>query len=398
MVVARGSNPTIRVRSSSSFAIVMFVAVLMSGVTNHDCIAQPINNTPKAEQPNSSEPDQLILGLRDDSYEARELAAFQLLRMGDKAIPALEKAAHTGDIDLAHNAIRLLGELAQDPNKPPGSDALASLRRLQNNPFSVSGNLSKRVLDAVEFQQSELAKLELQQIGVEIGILEFQILLKASDLHIGMKIGETFRGKLKDLDRMQWLRDMEYVEVRGGAINGEILPNISKLNGLQQLKLTEIHLEPKDLLELRTTKRLEVLDLVYVNISDDWIDTMASLPITGTLRLFGTQVSEEGAEKLRSMMPDIEIVYGKGGFLGVSVLTSSTGTGVSIRTITSGGAAETAGLFPGDTIHSINNVPLKKFEDLRKELSHFGPGEKVEIVFERAGNRETISVPLGKQR
>lgn len=79
-----------------------------------------------------------------------------------------------------------------------------------------------------------------------------------------------------------------------------------------------------------------------------------------------------------------------------TTLMPSNGT-TTIETMETGSAAERGSLQPGDTIQSINTVPVK--HDLHKLIETVQPlaNQKTEIVFERAGKETTRKIIIGER-
>jgi putative serine protease PepD len=83
--------------------------------------------------------------------------------------------------------------------------------------------------------------------------------------------------------------------------------------------------------------------------------------------------------------------------LGVTVATGTTETGetrVVLQDVTPGGPAETAGLRPGDTILKIGDTNVTQADALIAAVRSHRPGESVEVTYERAGARKTVTVRL----
>ncbi len=70
--------------------------------------------------------------------------------------------------------------------------------------------------------------------------------------------------------------------------------------------------------------------------------------------------------------------------------------GVRVGELTSGGAAEAAGLHPGDVLLSVGGIPVNALR-LRGVLAQVGAGETVEVVVLRAGERIRASVTLDER-
>lgn len=71
-----------------------------------------------------------------------------------------------------------------------------------------------------------------------------------------------------------------------------------------------------------------------------------------------------------------------------------SGTGAIIREVTSGSPAQKAGLRMGDTITSINDVPVRLDSDVVDQVGKYAPGQSVQVAYEvgeeRVAKRENI--------
>jgi putative serine protease PepD len=89
------------------------------------------------------------------------------------------------------------------------------------------------------------------------------------------------------------------------------------------------------------------------------------------------------------------------GLLGASVgdaasATNSTTVGAVISDVSSGGAAEKAGLQKGDVITNFNNVPITGATDLTAQVRALAAGAKAEVTYVRDGKSMTVDVTLGE--
>lgn len=78
------------------------------------------------------------------------------------------------------------------------------------------------------------------------------------------------------------------------------------------------------------------------------------------------------------------------GVLGVSGSTRDGQVGVLVEEVTSGGAAEAAGLQSGDRILTVNGAPVTTFDELAGLVQSNFSGDTVELVVERDGQSEPI--------
>jgi putative serine protease PepD len=83
--------------------------------------------------------------------------------------------------------------------------------------------------------------------------------------------------------------------------------------------------------------------------------------------------------------------------LGVSIadVTTSSGAGqVLVQSVASGGPAQKAGLTSGDIIVEIAGTKITDTDSLIATVRAHKPGEKVSVVYERNGKRQTVDVQL----
>ncbi|MEY9854179.1 putative serine protease PepD [Leifsonia sp. EB41] len=88
------------------------------------------------------------------------------------------------------------------------------------------------------------------------------------------------------------------------------------------------------------------------------------------------------------------------GLLGASVGDASadskaTTVGASIKSVTSGGAAASAGLQAGDIVVNFNGLPITDATDLTAQVRALPAGAKADVTYIRGGQSKTTSVTLG---
>jgi putative serine protease PepD len=87
------------------------------------------------------------------------------------------------------------------------------------------------------------------------------------------------------------------------------------------------------------------------------------------------------------------------GLLGATVKDATSDTsdtvGAEINEVTGGGAAETAGLKPGDVITKFNDVPITSSADLTAQVRSLAAGSSTNVTYVRDGKSATVDVKLG---
>jgi putative serine protease PepD len=83
-------------------------------------------------------------------------------------------------------------------------------------------------------------------------------------------------------------------------------------------------------------------------------------------------------------------------YLGVASSDAPAG-GAQVGQVVRGGPADKAGLRAGDRIVQLGGEPIHNSDDLSAFVNSHQPGEKVQVVVERGGQRRTLTVTLGTQ-
>jgi putative serine protease PepD len=80
--------------------------------------------------------------------------------------------------------------------------------------------------------------------------------------------------------------------------------------------------------------------------------------------------------------------------LGVSVKTAATG-GVTVSSVSTGSAADSAGLKAGDVITAVDGTNVATAEKLRAMIAGHKPGDSITLTISRGGSTKTITATLG---
>jgi putative serine protease PepD len=84
-------------------------------------------------------------------------------------------------------------------------------------------------------------------------------------------------------------------------------------------------------------------------------------------------------------------------YLGVSTSDTATGSGATIATVIQGGPADRAGLRQGDRIVKVGGQDITDSDDVATGISGRRPGDQVEMIVVRSGDKRTVKVTLGTQ-
>jgi putative serine protease PepD len=88
------------------------------------------------------------------------------------------------------------------------------------------------------------------------------------------------------------------------------------------------------------------------------------------------------------------------GLLGATVKDATSDTsdtvGAEIGEVTGGGAAETAGIRPGDVVTAFNDLPITSATDLTAQVRALAAGTTTSLTYTRDGSSHTVDVKLGE--
>jgi serine protease Do len=94
---------------------------------------------------------------------------------------------------------------------------------------------------------------------------------------------------------------------------------------------------------------------------------------------------------------DLKSPAGNRAFLGVTSLKPESGPdGAKIGEVSSGSAAEKAGLKQGDLITKVDDITVDGPESLSDAIGRYKPEDKVSITFKRDGKEQKVTATLGK--
>ncbi len=342
--------------------------------------------TAKEDEPKPAVPEILswISDLGSNDYSKRQLATLNLSKQKSEAIPFVIQAIHDATGEKADRLFQFLSSVASDPYSDSGKLAFDSLNELAWSRTTGKSIRAEKILQVIGADQRDAALDLLEACKAPLRERELQVMSSKFFVRNPLVIDRRFTGNAADLACLKWLTDVEFARLEGPQIDRELLKQVIQLPHLKKLQLVETLLTADDLVVLRDAPDLDLLEFVYSPIGDEAVEILTSLPVWGNVYLFGTKLTQIGQQSLKSRLDGIELFMSRGGFLGVQAL----GNSAIISAVVPGGAAQIAGLIPGDKMLSVNGVPIHLFDDLRKQLANFADGEKVTIEFERVERQQ----------
>lgn len=324
--------------------------------------------------------------LQSDSYASRRLA-YQLLEPHPEiAIKYVREAMDRVDQDAAILLVRLLSEWSVHPDEGYGVGAFNALQEIAKGGVSTKSSLAVNAISSLSIAQAVETENRLIQLNAKIGRETVQIVTSSRMDQYILRLDDSFRGTAEDLTCVRWLQDTQMVRLDGNRIDRSWLEKIVTIPNLRILQIRHASITNEDINVLRSIKSLETLEIIYTPIDDLAIESLGKLPLWGTMRLFGTKISEEGIDRLKTVLEGATIIHGRGGFLGIG----STVVGLDITQVTPDSAAEKGGIRIGDRILSVEGKSLSNFNQLRDELAKFAPGDRIIVEVERIDRMQDL--------
>ncbi len=329
--------------------------------------------------------------LSHPSYRARQLARWRLEQTPTATLRQIEQTVLKLDQNGAAQLIDIASSLAIHSDTHISLEAHAILERLANDASSI-GHLANNTLRAIADLQESQATEALIYAGAYIGAVDFSYngRLGAVDDYRALRIDASFRETEEMIERIRFLKSVEAISLSGPAIDTKYFKALSELTQLKVIKLKGVTLTADDLKLFENFQSLEHLGLNYMQVDDSIVPQLLELPISQSMRLYGTKITEVGEQLLRKQFDGIEIYRGNGGFLGVSTDAANA----IVKSVTNQSAAEVAGIQVDDQLTHVDGVPINSFAELRRELGKHSASERIEVQLKRGNMELTVSVDL----
>jgi putative serine protease PepD len=128
-----------------------------------------------------------------------------------------------------------------------------------------------------------------------------------------------------------------------------------------------------------------------VNADGEVVGINTAIAPPGQAQNVGFAISIDAA---KSVIADLRLGREvRAAFLGVA--TEEAATGVRVEEVTSGSAADDAGLERGDVIIAVGDTAIDSPEDLGAAVRRLDPGDTVELRIQRDGSARTVTATLG---
>jgi hypothetical protein len=273
--------------------------------------------------------DACIKQLASPQFAQREDAARQLVRAGRAALPPLDAAIASGDLEVATRSVEIVREMMDADDEELTAAARRFLERLAEQDASSVARLAESALEFQLVGMAQAARERLETCGAVIRDLD----PLGGGRGLKIEFSTAWRGTLDDWRQLPLLRGVGMVSVHGVKLDESAVAVLGRL---------------------RSVRRLD---------------------------LFGTGIDEPQVKALRAKLADTDIDVRKGGKLGVGC--DVLGGPCVITLVQPGSAADRAGIMAGDQVVAADGQPVGSFDDLTAKLADHGPGDAVKLTVVR---------------
>lgn len=347
-----------------------------------------------AKQPTEKQIKNWVAELGANEFLVRKAATEALVDAGAPAIDPLVAALGDASFEVVSRGVHILREFALSGEEPLEKAAEAALEKLTdaNNPPLVSR--ANATLETLVEVREDRAITVLMSAGAQ-PINDFVNQNgRFQQAVVGLEFDSNWKGKPADLEQLSRLKTLQRLTFSGPKFDDRALELAGGIDSLAMVTIKRAKVTSAGMASLSRAQNLNMIAVLYVPIDDKAVDSLANANRLVSLRLYGTKISNEGAEKLAAKLPAAEIDFRRGAFLGVG--GHAVPGGCAVSQVHGGSAASKAGVLVGDIIVSYNEKPVPDFDTLKELISEHDAGKTVEIELKRGGQVVKRELTLGE--
>lgn len=331
--------------------------------------------------------------LNAERFLDREVATEKLMAAGGSAIGPVLAVVADNNLEVTTRAIYILQELALSGDAAVADAAHAALEKVAEPRLTSAARRARATLVRLDSIRQERAVQELRRLGASIAD-------RQSDFGLGLaegytvELNEGWQGQLQDLSRLRWLRDAGELVLQGPQVTDEWLKYVAAMSDLRRLTVKRASITEEGLKQISALKALSVLSLLYVPLSDRAVDVLRHMQNVDKFRIYGGQWTAASIQKLKLDLPNSDIDYRRGAFLGVGCQDGTEGC--IVYTIRPRSAAEKAGLLMNDVLLEYDGKKITDYKTLTALIAGNVAGDTVTVKIARDGQTLSKRVTLGE--
>jgi hypothetical protein len=298
-------------------------------------------------EPTAEAIERWVADLDDPSFAVRRSATRHLQQAGFAAIEPLAIAADGDRAEVAQRTVEILDKLCRSTESRTEIAARAALKRLSASSHALAAQPAAATLRSQRITDQRRAREAIQRMGGEVT----PIALEDGEFIFGeVTLGKTWTGGEEGLEHLPRLGRVQLLLLYGATFTDESLAKVKELTDLQMIKL------------------------------------------------YATEVTDDGEEQLRKAFPGAKIDRRRGAMLGVSGSTSTDPPGCRVEWVLANGGAASAGIEAGDVITKIGAEPVRDLQSMIAIIAKYKTGDQVPVEFVRGFERMTRDVVFGEMQ
>ncbi len=359
------------------------------------CTAVATSQTPESQaaSSNSAQVRQWAHDLNSDSFIQREVATAKLIDAGADSIEPLVIALMENNLEVTTRAIYVLRELALSGDPELEEAARKTLEETAQPRGTSAARRARETLAKLDLIRQDRALDALRKLGAVIVERQpspaFGVVARYS-----IEIGAAWRGQTDDLRRLRHIKDVGELMLEGDRVADEWLSHIPKTDGPSALTIKRANVTDDGIKHLAGMKGLQLLSLLYIPVTDHSVLHLQEIAGVTTMRIYGSRMTRDGADRLREVLAGTQIDFRQGGFLGIGCQPDENGC--VIYTVRANTAAHKGGLQTKDVIYEYQGKKVTDFEQLTALISENEAGDTVTIKVLRRGQKLEKHITLGQ--
>lgn len=348
-----------------------------------------------ADAPTAKQLTTWVAELDADDYFVRQKATEALIEAGKPAIAALAPVLEGNSPEATTRAVHILQELSLATDRETETAARASLEETVKNRFGSVARRAAAALENLNDLRRERALADLEKLGATLKKESVHNGFMVVEAVTGIEIGPTYNGTADELRLLGWI-DLPQFQVifTGPQVTNEHLLHLASMKTASSVTIKRAHVDDAGLAVLSKMNVLNDLAIMNTPVTDKACDTLKACQGLTNVRLYGTKLSRDAAQRLQTALGIAKVDFRIGGFLGVGGQQTLQGCQVGI--VQDNSAAARAGVQVGDIIARVGDKKVADFESLTEIISQFAGGESTTLEILRNDEALKIKVTFGE--
>lgn len=378
-------------RASLTLAVVYLIIHLLipfagektAGIGYSLLYAQDAPPPAAGHAPAKDQIDRWIRELDANVFSVREEASTRLIVAGKPAVDAVAAAVRQGNPEVVVRGVHVLKEIAVALDDDEDQSVREALQKIAQSSLRIAARRAEVALQSINEIRSQRAVDYLEKLGARFGDSNLYSGSQIQGSLPTIEIGPDWIGTDRDLRRLRWLTDVRQVALVGERVSDDWVRQATAMKHLASLVVKRAKVSNDCLDSLKGLNELRFVSLLYTPIDDRAAPWLAEVPNLSSIRLYGTNFTPQGIDKLRETFSKelTNIDYRQGGFLGIR--PNRQGEACEISSVQPDTAADRAGMMPGDLVFAFGGNKVADFESLTHWISQYKAGDDVKIEVAR---------------